>query len=69
MAEVPFQLVTRKAFGLVRSTFRQIALINKKYRTPHIKTTVPVRLALLMLRLYLLFLIGVLIFKFITLLR
>ncbi len=69
MAEVPFQLVTRKVFGLIRGTFRQIAAINKKYETPHIKTTLPVRLALLMLRLYLLFLVGVLIFKFITLLR
>jgi hypothetical protein len=69
MGEVPFQVLTRKVFGLVRSTFTQISAINKKYATAHIRTTVPVRVALLLLRLYLLSLVGVLIFKFVTMLR
>ena len=69
MGEVPFQVLTRKVFGLVRNTFAQIAAINKKYETPHIRTTMSVRVALLLLQLYLFALIGVLIFKFITMLR
>ncbi len=45
-------------------TFRQI---NKKYSTPRIKTTPMVRLALLMLRIYLILLVLILIYKFYTL--
>lgn len=53
----------------MRGTVSQIAAINKKYMTPHITMTPAVRVALLMLRLYLLALVGILIYKFITLVR
>jgi hypothetical protein len=49
--------------------FRKIIEINKKYATPRIKMTPWVRFSLLMLRLYLVFLLVVLIYKFITLIK
>ncbi len=48
------------------NTFSQIAEINKKYAQPHIKTTKAVRFSLFMLRLYLIFLLGILFYKFFT---
>lgn len=45
-------------------TFKQI---NKKYSTPRIKTTKTVRISLLMLRIYLLTMVVILIYKFATL--
>jgi hypothetical protein len=49
-----------------RSFFRAIREINEKYKTPHIKMTRMVSVSLLILRLYLLFMIGLLLFKFIS---
>ncbi|HVP58559.1 MAG TPA: hypothetical protein VMU02_10715 [bacterium] len=69
MGETLFITMARRASGLARHTIEQIAAINRKYATPHVKTTPLVRVALLLLRLYLLSLVGILIFKFITLLR
>ena len=46
-----------------------IRKINKKYHTPRIEMSGAVKLSLLMLRIYLVFLVGLLIFKFITLLK
>jgi hypothetical protein len=69
MGEVPFAVVTRRVFGLVSNSFAQISAINKKYEHPHVRTTPMVRVALLLLQLYLLSLVGLLIFKFVTLLR
>lgn len=46
-----------------------IRKINKKYRTPRIEMSGAVKLSLLTLRIYLVFLVGLLIFKFITLLK
>ena len=40
--------------------------INEKYRVPHVKMTRGVKFALLMLRIYLLLLIGILFLKFFT---
>jgi hypothetical protein len=40
--------------------------INRKYSTPHIKMTRLVKFSLLSLRLYLLFLVGILVYKFVT---
>ena len=45
------------------------AEINRKYREPKIQMTTPVRIALFALRIYLLLLVGLLVFKFITLLK
>jgi hypothetical protein len=47
--------------------FQKIREINRKYAKPRIKMTKAVKFALLMLRLYLLFLVGLLFYKFITL--
>ena len=47
----------------------KIAEINKKYAKPKIKMTKGVRIALLGLRIYLLVLVSLLIYKFITMVR
>ncbi|MGA2479007.1 MAG: hypothetical protein ABSG63_09705 [Spirochaetia bacterium] len=41
--------------------------INTKYRVPHVKMTRGVKLALLLLRVYLILLLAILFFKFFTL--
>ena len=46
--------------------FARIREINEKYRTPRIKTTRTVTVALYILRFYLLLLTGILFYKFIT---
>jgi hypothetical protein len=46
--------------------FSKIREINRKYATPRAKMTKGVAFALLMLRLYLILLVGILIIKFIT---
>jgi len=46
--------------------FSKIREINRKYATPRVKMTKGVAFALLMLRLYLILLVGILIIKFIT---
>jgi len=43
--------------------------INKKYSTPRIEMSGAVKFSLLILRLYLIFLVALLIFKFISLLQ
>jgi hypothetical protein len=52
-----------------KNNFYKISEINKKYSEPSIKITKPVRFALLALRIYLFILVGLLVFKFFTLLR
>jgi hypothetical protein len=69
MGQTLVEAVARRISGFARLTFSQIEAINRKYATPHVKTTRLVRGALLLLRLYLLSLVGVLIFKFVTMLR
>ncbi len=56
------------AFRVFRSLFdfSRIREINEKYKTPKITMTRGVKIALLFLRLYLVFLVLVLIFKFVT---
>ncbi|MDD5055619.1 MAG: hypothetical protein PHZ00_05130 [Candidatus Peribacteraceae bacterium] len=46
--------------------FSRIREINEKYRTPRIKTTRTVSIALYILRFYLLLLTGILFYKFIS---
>jgi hypothetical protein len=52
----------------LKANFSRIAEINRRYATPSIKMTKAVRISLLCLRFYLLALVGLLIYKFITLL-
>ena len=52
-----------------KSNFVKIAEINRRYSTPGIKITPSVRISLLCLRVYLLALVGLLIYKFITMLH
>lgn len=56
----------RKAY---REMIGQIREINRRYATPHIKTTRMVRVCLVVLRCYLIVLVGILIYKFISILR
>ena len=49
-----------------RDFFQAIRNINKKYKTPRIKTTRMVSLSLLLLRIYLIAMLGLLFYKFIT---
>jgi len=47
-----------------RTTVQTVQAINRKYATPHLKTTRFVRVCLGLLRGYLVLLIGILVFKF-----
>lgn len=47
------------------NTIQTVRSINRKYQTPHLKTTRMVRICLGLLRAYLLLLIGILVFKFV----
>jgi len=47
----------------------KIADINRKYAAPRVHMTPLVKASLLFLRIYLLFLVGVLVYKFITMLK
>ena len=49
--------------------FEKIREINRKYAKPRITMTPAVKFALLMLRIYLLLLVGLLFYKFFTLVR
>lgn len=49
--------------------YAKIREINKKYANPNIEMSKWVKFALLSLRFYLVFLVGLLIYKFITLLK
>jgi hypothetical protein len=53
----------------IKSTLSTVNSINRKYAQPQIKMTRWVKFSLLSLRLYLLFLIGILVYRFITLVR
>lgn len=52
-----------------REMIGQIREINRRYATPHIKTTRMVTVCLIILRCYLILLVGILIYKFISVLR
>jgi len=47
------------------NTIEAVRTINQRYKTPHMKTTPLVRFCLGLLRVYLLLLVGILVFKFI----
>ncbi len=46
----------------------KVAEITRKYKTPRLKATPAVKIALLGLRVYLVVLVGLLVYKFVTLL-
>jgi hypothetical protein len=54
------------------NAFKQFRLkigeINQRYSRPHIEMSAAVRMSLVALRFYLLFLVGLMVYKFITLL-
>lgn len=58
--------IKRTAFNFL-GLFRAVRELNEKYKTPKIKMTPGVRFSLLILRIYLFFMIGVMVFKFIQL--
>jgi hypothetical protein len=58
----PFRNLPRRWFGAIIE-------INRKYKRPRLTMTPAVRRALLFLRFYLLFLVLLIIYKFITLVR
>ena len=54
--------------SLVARHFEKIREINRRYATPRIEMSGTVRFALLVLRIYLFTLVGLLVYKFITVL-
>jgi len=54
--------------NFMRKHFRKIHEINEKYATPSLVMSRPVKTCLLMLRCYLLLLVGLLLYKFISVL-
>ena len=57
-----------RALGhLLRSPFYTIGEINRKYSKPRIHPSRMVRISLLLLRIYLLLMVGILMYKFVTL--
>jgi hypothetical protein len=61
------ELFNKRIRNFFRKRFRKIIEINQKYAHSSIKMTPAVSFALLMLRFYLIFLVIILIYKFITL--
>jgi hypothetical protein len=55
--------------SLIHESTGKIRSINQKYATPKIKLTGGVKIALLFLRLYLIFLVGLLAYKFWTIIQ
>jgi hypothetical protein len=55
--------------SLFQNSYAKIREINKKYETPGIEMSKRVKFSLLLLRLYLFTLIGLSVYKFITLLK
>lgn len=57
----------RRMKDFLQRRFSTVAAINRRYATPRVKTTRMVKVALFMLRLYLLILVAILFYKFLTL--
>lgn len=56
-----------KVLNIFRGFFTAVSDVNKKYKEPHIKMTRTISFSLLMLRLYLFFMVSILLYKFISL--
>jgi len=55
--------------NMIKRLFLKIGEINRRYREPRIKMSLGVRASLLILRIYLLFLVGIMFYKFVLLLK
>jgi hypothetical protein len=55
-------------FNVFKQFRLKIGEINQRYSRPHIEMSAAVRMSLVALRFYLLFLVGLMVYKFITLL-
>lgn len=66
MIKLFFEFFFNRPQKIVRAFFSGILEINKRYAEPKIKMTKAVRLSLFCLRLYLIFLVGLLFYKFWT---
>jgi hypothetical protein len=64
-----YRFVAIRIRKVYRDMVGSIREINRRYATPHIKTTRMVRACLLVLRCYLILLVGILVYKFISILR
>ena len=53
-------------FNIFRSAAGTVRAINQRYAKPHMKMTPAVRFSLGLLRFYLLFLVGILVYKFVV---
>ncbi|MGD0784470.1 MAG: hypothetical protein ABR969_01490 [Sedimentisphaerales bacterium] len=60
-----FRIFAYQMEKILKTRFSKIIEINKKYSHPRLVVNKSTAFALLMLRIYLLFLVGLLIFKFI----
>jgi hypothetical protein len=60
-----FRIFAYQIDKILKARFSKIIEINKKYSNPRLVVNKSTAFALLMLRIYLLFLVGLLIFKFI----
>jgi len=58
------EIIFKPVINFFKDTIAQVREINKKYATPHIKTSKLVKFSLIILRLYLIFLVGMLFYKF-----
>jgi hypothetical protein len=63
------KILKRQYKRFFESQFRKIQEINKKYAKPRLVMNKSTAISLLFLRFYLLFLVGLLVFKFIMTLR
>ena len=52
--------------NLFRNATGTVRTINRKYAQPHMKMTPAVRFSLGLLRFYLLFLVGIMVYKFVV---
>ncbi len=64
-----YRFVVNGTRKVCREMLGQIREINLRYATPHIKTTRMVTVCLMVLRCYLILLVGILVYKFVSLLR
>ncbi|MBF0486526.1 MAG: hypothetical protein HQK98_00055 [Nitrospirae bacterium] len=55
--------------SFLKNNYAKVREINKKYKTPNVEMSPWVKFSLLLLRLYLIFLVVLLGYKFITLVR
>jgi hypothetical protein len=55
--------------NIFKNLATQVCEINRKYSKPRIKMTPMAKISLLSLRIYLIILIGIMLFKFVTMLK